>query len=265
MSVNRTNMYDVEAHVAEFYDQHENYADDVALIRKLVGDRRGLRVLEPFCGTGRILIPLASDGHELVGLDQAAAMLDHARAKIAALPESVMDRITLSRRDVTAGAWPEGFDLVVLGGNCFYELATPGEQEGCIASAAAALRPGGHVYVDSDHMEGELDSNWRQPGAGQSFPTGTCADGTRLESTTETIWFDAPHRLWRCRRRTRAILPDGRVAEAEYVQQKHPCSTGEVRGWLERHGFVVERLFGDRAGAANTEASDRAIFWARKA
>lgn len=265
MSVNRTNMYDVEAHVAEFYDHHENYADDVALIRRLIGGRRGLRVLEPFCGTGRILIPLAMDGHEVVGLDQAEAMLDRARAKASDLPEPVQDRITLSCRDVTDGAWPTGFDLVVLGGNCFYELATPEEQEQCIASAAAALRAGGHVYVDNDHMEGELDARWRQPGVGRGFPTGTCADGTRLESTTETIWFDAPRRLWRCRRRTRAILPDGRVTEAEYVQQKHPCSTGEVRGWLERHGFVVEHLFGDRAGNAYGDASERAIFGARKA
>jgi len=50
----------------------------------------------------------------------------------------------------------------------------------------------------------------------------------------------------------------------EYVHQKHPVSAVEVRGWLENHGFAVERTFGDRAGNPYTDASPRAIFWARK-
>jgi len=264
VSVNRTNVYDVEPHVAEIYDQQEDYTDDVELIRRLIGHRQSLRILEPFCGTGRILIPLARDGHELVGLDQAKGMLDRARTKLQELPEQAQSRVTLLRCDVTDGEWPGEFDLVLLGGNCFYELASPEEQEGCIASAAAALRTGGYVYVDSDHMEGELDESWRRPGAGRSFPTGTCADGTRVESSTETIWVDARRRLDRFRRRTKVVSPDGRVTAAEYIQQKHPCSTGEVRGWLERHGFVVQHLFGDRAGNPYSETSGRAILWACK-
>jgi len=34
--------------------------------------------------------------------------------------------------------------------------------------------------------------------------------------------------------------------------------------WLENYGFVVEHIYGDRAGNPYTEASDRAIFWAIK-
>jgi SAM-dependent methyltransferase len=257
-------MYDIEPHVAEIYDQVEAYTDDIALIRRLVGGREHLRILEPFCGTGRILIPLALDGHTLVGLDQALGMLARARAKIAQLPENVQCRITLIEADVTAMEWPKGFDLIVLGGNCFYELATPEEQEGCIVSAAASLNAGGYVYVDNNHMEGDLDESWRKVGVSQGFPSGTCADGTRVESTTETIWYDALHRLARFRRRTKATRLDGSVVEQEYEQQKHPVSTGEVRAWLETHGFAVEQLYGDRAGSPYAETSKRAIFWARK-
>jgi hypothetical protein len=180
------------------------------------------------------------------------------------LPEHVRRRIALFQSDVTTEEWPRSFDVVLLGGNCFYELATPEEQEGCIASAAKALRSGGYVFVDNDHMEGELAESWRRPGAERSFPTGTCADGTRLESSTETIWFDAGLRLVRFRRRTKVVSPDGRVTEVEYTQQKHPCSTAEVRGWLEQHDFIVEHLFGDRAGSPYSETSGRAIFWAGK-
>jgi SAM-dependent methyltransferase len=264
MSHNQINMYDVEPHIAELYDEFETQTDDIALLRRLIGESGPLRILEPFCGTGRILIPLALDGHEIVGLDQARGMLDRARTKVADLPLDAQFRIILYEVDVTAADWPRGFDLVLLGGNCFYELATPEEQEGCIISAKASLISGGYVYVDNDHMEGELAKSWRRAGTGRSFPSGTCTDGTHLESTTETIWYDAPKRLVRFRRTTKITLPDGRVAERSYVQQKHPTSTGEVRDWLEKHGFVIEQFFGDRQGNPYTEDLPRAIFWAQK-
>ncbi|MCC7352765.1 MAG: class I SAM-dependent methyltransferase [Anaerolineae bacterium] len=257
-------MYDVDPHVAEIYDQVETYTNDVELIRNLIGGRGLLRILEPFCGTGRILIPLACDGHEMVGLDQARGMLARAREKIGRLPAEVQRRITLAEADVLRDEWPRRFDLVVLGGNCFYELATPAEQEHCIVSAAASLRPGGYLYVDNDHMEGDLDESWQKGGVSQGFPTGLCADGTRVESTTEAIWWDAPRRLIRFRRCTKVTLPDGKIIKKEYVQQKHPASAVEVRAWLESHGFTIERTCGDCAGNPYTEASGRAIFWARK-
>lgn len=255
-------MYAFEAHIAEIYDQHETYGDDLALVRKLIGPKKGLCILEPFCGTGRLLIPLAEDGHTLVGLDQAPGMLAHAASKI---PPDVRQRITLKVADVLETSWPGGFDLVVLGGNCLYELATPGEQEAVICSAANALKPGGYIYVDNNHMEGDLELSWQVPGVHPGFPTGICADGTRVESTTETIWFDVSNRLAKFRRITRVTLPDGKVVESDYVQQKHPVSTEEVHIWLKHHELIVEKLFGDRAGNPYTPDAPRAIFWARRA
>jgi hypothetical protein len=80
----------------------------------------------------------------------------------------------------------------------------------------------------------------------------------------ETIWFDAPNRLVRFRRSVRVIYSNGAEVQKEYIQQKHPVSTAEVRSWLEEHSFVVERLMGSRLGEDYTNCSDRAIFWARK-
>lgn len=264
MNYDETNMYDIEPHIAEVYDQSETYTDDIELIRNLIGERSTLRILEPFCGTGRILIPLALDGHDLVGLDQAKVMLARARAKVRQLAWEVQRRITLAEADVIREEWPKGFDLVILGGNCFYELATPQEQEGCILSAGASLNPGGHVYVDNDHMEGDLDESWQKSGVRKGFPTGTCVDGTYVESSIETIWWDARRRFVKFRRSTRVTLREGSIIEKEYVQQKHPVSAVEVQTWLEAHGFVIERLYGDRAGSPYTETSSRAIFWAKR-
>ncbi|HEY63475.1 MAG TPA: class I SAM-dependent methyltransferase [Caldilineae bacterium] len=258
-------MYDLDAHVAELYDQLITTTEDIALIRRLIGPRKGLRILEPFCGTGRVLIPLALDGHTVVGLDRAQGMLSRAKAEVEALPPEVQERITLFQRDVLREPWPADFDLVILGGNCLYELATPEEQAQVIASAANALRPGGHLFVDNDHMEGELDRSWYDPPVCERvFPTGECADGTRLESRWRVIWYDAPRRLIRFLRQTRISLPDGSVVEREYIQQKHPVSAIEVTDWLTGQGLTIEHVLGDYEGHPYTDSAPRAIFWARK-
>jgi len=257
--------YDVDDYVTEIYDKTETQTEDVALLRRLLAGHERLRILEPFCGNGRILIPLAKDGHELVGLDKSTPMLDSARRKIQALPQAVQESITLVQADVIADEWPDDFDLVVLGGNCFYELATEKEQEGCIRSAQSSLKPNGYLYLDNNHMEGDLDLTWREPGINENrFPTGTCADGTTVKGTTETLWFDVQKRLVRFRRTVEIMTPDGKTRRKEWVEQKHPPSTVEMQGWLRKHGFVIEELWGDRRRSPYTARSSRAIFWARK-
>ena len=255
------NLYEVDAYVAEIYDRTEAYTDDVEQLRTLMDQTGPFRILEPFCGTGRILISLALDGHELVGFDQAKGMLERARRKIGTLPQEVALRINLFEADVIGDAWPEGFDLVVLGANCFYELATAKEQEHCIAMAAKSLRPGGHVYIDNNHMEGELAESWRSD---LTTSTNTCTDGTVVEESRKTIRYDAPRRLVRFHRRTRITPASGNPTETEWIQQKHPVSTVEVKEWLESHGFTIEHLFGGRAGQEYSDESRRAIFWAKK-
>ncbi len=265
MSKNEINWYDLDSRIAVWYDQTECQIDDIVQIRRLIGGRKNLRILEPFCGTGRILIPLAQDWHELVGIDKSKSFLDRARHKARALSPDIADRVTLIEADVTEYVWPKDFDLVILGGNCFYELATCEEQEGCIASAASSLKPGGYLYYDSDHMEGELAEAWRQPGRHSGIiRSWTSPDGTLFEWESETIWFDGPKRLWRAKRWVTAASPDGTTTTREAVQQKHPISTWEVSDWLEKHGFVIEKHFGNRDDAPYDDSFGRTTFWARK-
>jgi SAM-dependent methyltransferase len=264
MDHNYGNAYDIDAHVAEIYDQSETDLDDVNFIRSLIENSVSLKILEPFCGTGRILIPLALDGHHVTGIDQSAGMLKRFRQKILGLPVEAQKKIDFVEADVLCEKWPRGFDLVILGCNCFYELATPEEQETCIAQAYRSLDCGGCLFIDGDHMEGELAAAWQNLGVLQPSLSGKCVDGTTVESTRATIWFDAPQRLARFLRRTRVTLPDGKVIDQEYIQQKHPVSKGEVQSWLERCGFSIEGIFGRHDGAPYTDTTPRAIFWARR-
>jgi SAM-dependent methyltransferase len=264
MSVNKVDAYDADPHIAEVYDTYwETDTADVDYLRGRLRECRARRILEPFCGTGRVLVPLAQDGCEIVGMDQAKGMLDRARMKIGQLPVQVQQRVTLIEADVTSEPWPTGFDAVILGCNCFYELATAEEQEGCIISAAQALRAGGYVFIDHDCMEGELAESWREPGL-RGKPPYACADGTLVQLFYETAWFDAPRRLWRSRRYVIVTAPDERVMMQESMRQKHPVSAQETRDWLIKHGFSIHQFTDGISGPPWTVGDGRAAFWAQK-
>lgn len=262
-ATNRAESYDaVEQYIGEIYDQVETQRDDVALIKSLVGNKSA-RILEPFCGHGRILVPLAEAGYEIVGLDLSVGLLRALDERLRQLPQEVRERASFRKADVIADDWPTGFDVVILGGNCFYELATAEEQEHCVEAAAAALLPGGHLYLDNNHMEGDLDPSWCEPGVREGvFPTGVCSDGTQVFGTMETVWHDSARRLVRFRRTATVRTPDGRTYTKEWTQQKHPPSTEEMREWLMEHGFIIEALWGNRHRAPYTDDSGQAIFWA---
>ena len=256
--------YDVDSRITEIFDQTETQTEDVSLIRELIGENRPLRILEPFCGNGRILIPLAQDGHQIVGIDKSVPMLDSARDKIRKLPGNVRDNITLLQADVLSDEWPQNFDLVVLGGNCFYELATPAEQEKCVRFAQRSLKLNGYLFLDNDHIEGDLPASWYQPGIEVNcFPTGRCSDGTTIIGSRGVMWHDVPKRLVRFRRTVEMITSDGIRTKKEWIEQKHPPSTAEMKAWLLKFGFTIEGLWGNRKKSPYNDESERAVFWAK--
>lgn len=113
-------------------------------------------------------------------------------------------------------------------------------------------------------MEGSLSPRWQDPVEHPGFPSGTCADGTRVQGYYRTAWFDAGARLARFRRRIVVTPRDGEPVEHEYEQLKHPVSTGEVREWLEAAGMTVLQHYGARDGTAYHDAAPKTIFWAQR-
>lgn len=99
--INEVNLYDVESHLPEIYDQEETQTHDLKFIMKLLQNTKCSTILEPFRGTGRILLPLAEEGHEIVGIDSSAGMLKKLREKLHELPESVQERINIIQSDLT--------------------------------------------------------------------------------------------------------------------------------------------------------------------
>jgi SAM-dependent methyltransferase len=248
-----------DAALAELYDRHETYTDDVELIRRLIGGCGPLNVLECFCGTGRIALPLAQDGHRVTGIDIAAAMLARARAKTDALGPEVGGRVNWKCRDVLSGEWGTGFDLVILGGNAFYELPSAAMQERCIALAAESSSPRGFLYVDNNDFAG----TWRLAAQPRVVFEGTTADGSHARYLVEELSFDDHAAILHMKRTVTIRSPYGRERCREYTACKHPVSKAQVHHWIEGNGYEILDIFGDRSGTRYGAGGNRAIFWAQ--
>lgn len=266
MSINEVNPYDVESHVPEIYDQEETQTHDVKFIMKLLQNTNCRTILEPFCGTGRILLPLAAEGYEVVGIDSSAGMLKRLREKLRRLPGSTQERIDIIKSDLTVSDWPKGFDAVLLAGNCLYELADVSEQQDVVRKAADSLKPQGFLFVDNDNMEGELAESWCRIGLeAESFPSGLCRDGTQLQGYTRTTWVDRERRIWRAQRRLEVIYPNGRKEERRWHVQNHPVSANEISNWLQANAMKILRIFGGtKDGKKFQKGSKRVTFWTQK-
>ena len=166
--------------------------------------------------------------------------------------------------DVLSQEWPGEFDLVILGSNCLYELASPEQQETCINKARHSLKSQGNLYLDNNHMEGNLAPNWYQSRIDESaFPTGKCSNGTLVKGRIETIWYNINMRLVRLHRTVEITSSDGKFFHKEWIEQKHPPSTIEMKAWLKKHNFSILNLWGGRDKSPYTDKSERAVFWAK--
>ncbi|MFP4642735.1 MAG: class I SAM-dependent methyltransferase [Spirochaetales bacterium] len=109
MGYDRVAMYE---HARLYADAHRQVTEDLPFYRRIVGSERS-RVLELGCGSGRVAISLAADGHEVTGVDISEAMLAVAReeAQRARIDES---QLTLVKRDMRRLAFDAIFDVVLL-------------------------------------------------------------------------------------------------------------------------------------------------------
>jgi SAM-dependent methyltransferase len=136
---------------AALYDhEYRRRRADVTFYRELAQKRLGGpgRILELGAGSGRVTIPLARDGHEVVAVDQSPAMIAALRARIAKLPAAVAPRITVLPGELCTFEAPGKFSLVIAAFNVLEHLYTRGELDACLRRVAAHLAPGGAFAFD---------------------------------------------------------------------------------------------------------------------
>lgn len=111
-----------------------------------VAQRSSGRVLELGCGTGRVSVPLARAGVDLVGIDRSAAMLARIPHRAGGARRL---RARFVRGDIRALPFPAGaFSMVLAPYGILQSLTRPRDLDATLASVARILAPGGTFGVD---------------------------------------------------------------------------------------------------------------------
>jgi ubiquinone/menaquinone biosynthesis C-methylase UbiE len=154
--------------IARFYDPwSRSVTEDVGFYvdRALAS---GGPVVELAVGTGRIAVPMAQAGVDVIGVDTSAEMLSVARASAEAA--GVEQRLDLRLGDLREPPISEHVPLVVCPFRSLLHMETEAEKLGALRAARRLLEPGGayvfDVFSPSPEDIAETHDRWleREPG-----------------------------------------------------------------------------------------------------
>jgi SAM-dependent methyltransferase len=206
----------------------------------------GSTVLELGCGTGRILIPMAEAGAEVVGLDRSADMLAIARDKLAACAPDVQRRARLVAGDMRDFDLAQRFRLVTIPYRAFLHNLTVGDQLRTLEQVRRHLTDDGRLVLNV------FDPSVRLLAAGRwSRPTEHPREfehprtGNRV-AIRENFRYDLEQQLVEGAFDLDELDARGRVLGTTHAPLRlRYVFRYEMEHLLARAGLRVEALFGD--------------------
>jgi SAM-dependent methyltransferase len=232
------------------YDAEYGDIDDGAKFFLSLAESCGPRVLDLGCGTGRLAIPLARLGKEVIGLDRSPPMLAFAERK--AGPNSVR----WVEGDFRSYALGRDFDLIIACGHAFQALLTEADQLTFLRCARRHLAAAGLLAFDTRNtVPLHLDVNGRERfWHAFALPDGALIDVSGSEQFDPAVGV-MHYRTFRARR-------DGGLRSETVLDIKF-TSPDDLRRLLRASGLRVDRMFGDFDGEPLTEASPEIVVVAR--
>jgi len=254
------------APIADLYDHVVPYRTrpDVAFYVD-AATASGGAVLEVGCGTGRVLIPSARAGVEMVGLDLSTDMLLVCRDRVSREPAAVRARTRLIQADMRAFDLGRTFALVTLPFRPFQHLTTVEDQLACLAAIHRHVAVGGRLILDlfNPSLEALV-----QPAVGREFgdePEFSTPDGRRVVRRHRIVSRDYFNQINQVELLYYVRHPNGREERLVHAFAMRYLFRFEAEHLLARAGFAVESLYADydRKPYGSTYPGDL-IFVARK-
>jgi len=253
--------------VADLYDHVTPYRDraDVAFFVD-AASAAGSPVLEIGCGTGRVLIPTARAGIEIVGLDLSPGMLEVCRQRLRQEPDAVQQRVTLVHSDMRQFDLGGAFTLATIPFRPFQHLLGVDDQLACLASIRRHLAAGGRLIFDV--FNPSLDALVNMP-IGQEAgmePEFAAPGGRRVTRCYKIVASDRFAQINDIELIYDVIHADGRQERFIHGFRMRYLFRYEVEHLLARAGFIVEHLYAgyDRSQYGSTYPGEL-VFVARKA
>lgn len=249
-----------DAALARLYDAFP-FAADLPLYLALAAERE--RVLDVACGSGRVLVPLAHAGHEIVGLDASPHMLALARQKLREAGPAIEARARLVQGDMRTFALDGTFDLAIVAVKSFAYLVDRVDQLRTLETIAAHLRPEGLLAIDLLHPH----PAWllEPPGSlRQDLVARVPASGVTVARTEAVVSTDLATQVRVIRSAYEVVTDDGQVTKRFVEWPYRYTYRFEAELLLERAGFVIEAVYGGYAREPFVAESRTMLILARR-
>jgi SAM-dependent methyltransferase len=258
--------YEEYALIAALYDYVTPYRSrpDVAFFVEAARDA-GSPVLELGCGTGRVLIPTARAGIEIVGLDLSPQMLAVCRQHLDDEPEPVQNRVQLVQADMRHFELGRRFRLATFPFRPFQHLLTVEDELACLETVHRHLVDGGHVILDLFNPSFEALAT--RP-LGEEYgeePEFSTPDGRRVIRRHKTVAHDRVRQVGHFELIHDVTHLDGRQERLVQALPLRYLFRFEAEHLLVRAGFEIEHLYADYdKGAYGSKYPGELLFVARK-
>jgi SAM-dependent methyltransferase len=253
-------MVDAMDRAARFFDaDYAEFDEDLPLV-EAYAQRTGGPLLELGCGTGRLLVALATAGYAVTGVDSSAEMLRIARAKAEAA--GVLRQVTLVQGDYADASLPGTYRLALVMMNTFLHLTTQADQLRALRHWRQHLSPGGLLLIDVFNPDvaqlASLDGRVEWEKTWSDRETGTKV----MKFLTRTV--DLAEQLIHVNLIYDEITADGRVGRTLVPFALRYLWRAEAELLLGQAGFALEAVYGDRSLGPFEGASDTMILVARR-
>ena len=257
---------DEYAAVAEYYDFVPAYREraDVAFYVDAARASAG-PVLEVGCGTGRVLIPTARAGIEVVGLDASPQMLHMCRSRLQREPPDVQARVRLLEGDMRRFTVDRSFALAMIPFRPFQHLLTVSDQLACLTNIHRHLAGEGRLVFDI--FNPSLDMLVTKP-VGEEFdsdPEVVMDNGRRVYRRGKIVRHDRFTQVTQHELIYYISHSDGRNERLVHAFSLRNTFRFEAEHLLIRAGYEIEHLYADfDRSSYGSKYPGELIFVARK-
>lgn len=205
------------------------YAADLPLWEELA-ERQGGPILELGCGIGRVTLHLARRGHRVYGLDRDSVLAEALAERGAGFPHSGAGQEPVPIvADAREFELPEPVSLTLAPMQFLQLLPNAADLPLCLASVAAAMRPGGVLAAAI------VESLPSSDGALPPLPDVREVDGWIFSSLPVAAAATDGRIVLRRLRQT--VSPDGELRDEEDEIQLRALSAGELESAAAAAGF----------------------------
>lgn len=190
-------------------------------------------ILEPMCGTGRFLIPIAKAGLDITGFDLSSHMLNVCKEKC----KQAKLQAKISKDSFETFSPPTLFGLIFIPTSSFCLLTDPAQASFALKKIHSWLAPTGKFIVEVDtilcksHPEGIWKGSWVGKSDGSRVVLNTMANFDKQSKIDQVL---CRYELWEKNKITKTEVEDFRVRLYDLE---------EIESLLQSHKFkVVKKL-----------------------